>query len=273
MLTSNFIRTCICYVSCIGRWFLTTCANWEAHCIRYIVLINKFPRKHRSAGTLLIILIVRIREWRYDLPCSSLITVAVKGNMKIQMTFSTPSLKENITSTFISLPYAIPVFKSTSKGQVCYCNKCLEGGEYLPTVLVEIQKLRNLHKVERIAEVIHHEFFARCGISWTVCWLWRKRGLKSTAEGIDISDEKHSEGKCKWYSRRGKEAMHPFYWLLCCTKNKLITSTFIFYIIDYFKGCDSILWTYSFVFSEIICDPPCIPNGVQTWIKQIQRSR
>ena len=59
-----------------GR-FLTTCANWEAHCIRYIVLINKIPGKHRSGGTLLIILIVRIREWRYDLPCSFLITVAV----------------------------------------------------------------------------------------------------------------------------------------------------------------------------------------------------
>ena len=58
-----------------GR-FLTTCANWEAHCIRYIALINKYPRKHRSGGTLLIILIVRIREWRYYLPCS-LITAAV----------------------------------------------------------------------------------------------------------------------------------------------------------------------------------------------------
>lgn len=87
-----------------------------------------------------------------------------------------------------------------------------------------------------------------------------KRGLKST-EGIDISDEKHSEGKCKWYSRRGMR-LCSFYWLLCCTKNKLITSTFIFYIIDYFKGCDFYTVNIPFVFSEIICDPPRIPNGV-----------
>ena len=43
-----------------------------------------------------------------------------------------------------------------------------------------------------LPDVEYHEVCVDCG----------ERGFKST-EGIDISDEKHSEGKCKWYSRRG----------------------------------------------------------------------
>ena len=37
-------------VLCLLHWqaalFFTTSTNWDAHCIRYIVLINKFSREH-----------------------------------------------------------------------------------------------------------------------------------------------------------------------------------------------------------------------------------
>ena len=67
------------------------------------------------------------------------------------------------------------------KDRVCYCNKCLEGGEYWPAVLV-----RNTEAENSLPDVEYHEVCVDCG----------ERGFKST-EGTDTSDEKHSEGKCK----------------------------------------------------------------------------
>ena len=37
---------------------------------------------------------------------------------------------------------------------------------------------------------------------------------------------------------------------------------FYIFIIDYSNGCDFYIVNIPFVFSEIICDPPLIPNGV-----------